>query len=341
MGKMRVGVAIVDTWGFFHEVFEELKRNHQVTLFQRRTINLPVFHKWFNDSLYHRDLTGFLRNNDVVFFEWASEVLVYASRLRKYCGMVTRLHRYEMYQWAPDIKWDSIDKVILVSEAKKREFTRRFPDQSHKVVVIPEGIDVGSFTPDTKQFSGDIGILCHLTPRKRVYELILAFYELTKIRDGFHLHIGGGSRSRFMDYFGALHTLVEKLNLEDKITFYDNVENPQEWYKKVDIFISNSYSEGLQVAPMEAMAAGIYCLTHHWDGADELLPQDNLYYSERELIDHILCYADLPDHEKVLRQKQMRAIVEDRFDINKIALQITAVVNEVGSIRVPNSKIHQ
>jgi hypothetical protein len=34
---------------------------------------------------------------------------------------------------------------------------------------------------------------------------------------------------------------------------------------------------------MEAVASGCYCLSHDWDGADELLPAENLYLTDSQL----------------------------------------------------------
>jgi len=120
--------------------------------------------------------------------------------------------------------------------------------------------------------------------QEEVYELILDFYELNRLNNGFTLHIGGGVRARFKDYYEALHRLVSKLNLNDKVLFYGHISDPQNWYHKIDILISNSYSEGLQVTPMEAIASGCYCLSHYWDGAEELLPEENLFFTSRELL---------------------------------------------------------
>jgi glycosyltransferase involved in cell wall biosynthesis len=190
------------------------------------------------------------------------------------------------------------------------------------------------FKPVKKDFHGDIGILCHLTPRKRVYELILAFYELVQLQDGFHLHIGGGTRPRFLDYDEALHQLVKQLGLQEKVTFYGNVTNPESWYQKVDIFVSNSYSEGLQVSPIEAIASGCYCLSHWWDGADELLPKENLYHTNSQFIQHILGYSALPDNEKKHRKELARCFVNENFDVEKVKIQIRQVIEEVAESSV-------
>jgi glycosyltransferase involved in cell wall biosynthesis len=328
---MRLGIAIQETWDFFNEIYADLSEHHQTTLFKRRSVSLPLLHARANRRLFHYDMQAFMRANDVVFFEWASELLAVASHLPKTCGIVTRLHRYEMYQWADKIRWDTVDRIILVSHEKEREFSQRFPDHASKVVVIPEAVSLKRFRPGTKRFSGEIGILCHLKPRKRVYELVLAFYELAQQRDDLHLHIGGGAAAAFKDYAVALRLLVQKLDLESRVTFYGHVARPQDWYQEIDVFISNGYSEGLQVAPMEAMASGCYCLSHRWDGAEELLPEENLFFTNRELNKRLLQYCDAPEAEQQRQQAQLRALVEERFNVDKTKVQIRHLLEEVGA----------
>jgi len=328
---MRVGVFIEETWSFFHEIFEELKKNNEVTLFERRNISLPFFQTRATELINRRDLINFLGSNDVAFFEWASELLAHATQLPKSCGIVTRLHRYEMYHWVDQINWDVVDKIILVSQAKKREFIRRFPAQASKVVVIPEAVSLNKFRPRDKVFNGDIGTLCDLTPRKRVYDLILAFSELNRLRDGFRLHIGGGKHPRFADYYEALLRLVSELGIEDKVIFYGRVNDPQDWYSKIDIFVSNSYSEGLQVSPLEAIASGRYCLSHGWDGADELFSEENIFYTDRELVERILRYSDASTDEKKEMIDKLGCVVRKQFDLDKIKIQIRQLVEEAGA----------
>lgn len=328
---MRLGIAIQETWSFFNEIYTELTNHYQTTLFMRRTWKTPFFRERLNRRLYYHDLNAFLRNNDVVFFEWASGLLATASHMPKSCGIVTRLHRYEMYEWVDRINWDVVDKIILVSHAKKREFIEKFPDQTDKIIVTGPSTSLEKFTPQPKKYHGDIGILCHLTPRKRVYDLILTFYELTKVEKNFHLHIGGGHDPAFLDYFVALKHLVRKLNLDDKVTFYGNVTDTPSWYHNIDIFISNSYSEGLQVAPMEAMASGCFTLVHQWDGADELLPEGNLFFTGSELLGKILNFSQLSSIQKNVERTRMRAIACERFDMNNTISQINQAIDVVAA----------
>jgi glycosyltransferase involved in cell wall biosynthesis len=326
---IRLGIAIQETWDFFDEIYSDLKTHYPTMLFERRSWQLPIFHTRINRYIFSHDMRTFLRANDVVFFEWASELLAAATRMPKTCRIVTRLHRYELYEWAEKVNWCAVDKIILVSKAKQREFAVRFPDQASKIVVSFPSISLNKFTLRPKTFSGDIGTLCHLTPRKRIYELILAFHELSQKVSGFRLHIAGGSEPAYQDYLIALQYLVRELDLEDKVIFYGNVPDSWDWYHKIDIFISNSYSEGMQVAPMEAMASGCYCLSHHWDGANELLPEDQLYYTTSELVEKITNYSQLSELEKQNRRSSMHSMACEKFDIEITKRQIRDIIGEV------------
>jgi glycosyltransferase involved in cell wall biosynthesis len=328
---MRVGLVNFETWSFLNEIFDDFKKNFDVTLFKYKEIHIPVLKQRVNQYYYRRQLANFLKSNNVIFFEWASEWLSAATRMPKYCGIVTRLHRYEMYEQVNAIQWDKVDKIILVSQAKKQEFLQRFPDQAGKIEVIYEAVDPERFQFSPKPFSGDIGILCHMTPRKRVYELILAFYELSLQEKGFTLHIGGDPHPQYLDYYEAMQDLVVKLHLEEKVKFYGTVNDPANWYKNIDIFISNSYSEGLQVALLESMACGCYSLSHFWNGVEELLPASNLYYSDRELIEKIKQYSHLSDEERLKEKQAMRRIVSEGFNIHQTKQAISSLVAAVGS----------
>jgi glycosyltransferase involved in cell wall biosynthesis len=236
-----------------------------------------------------------------------------------------------MYDWVDKINWNNVDKVVLVAEAKRQEFLERVPEQIGKVEIIYEAVDPDKFQIKPRKFGGDIGILCHLTPRKRVYELLLTFYELQCERPELHLHIGGGMDMSFQDYYYALHDLVRRLKLEEKVTFYENVKEPWKWYEKVDIFIANAYSEGLQVAPMEAMACGVYCLSHQWAGSDELLPEEQLYYTDSELKQKILHYCDNMDSWQAEQRAVMRSIVCEKFNVHQTKQQVRKVIEMVGT----------
>jgi glycosyltransferase involved in cell wall biosynthesis len=332
-GRLRIGIVTEETWDFLHDIYADLCSHHQVSIFQRRVTGWIFFRERRARALFLKDLTSFMRQNDIVFFEWASELLVTASRLPKTCAIVTRLHRYEMYKWADQVNWGGVDKIILVSKAKQKEFIRKFPECAMKTVVVPPSVSLEKFSLQKKPYSGDLGILCHLTPRKRVYELILDFYELTKVNNGFRLHIGGDPHPSYGDYLESMQALVRELGLEDRVTFYGNVTDTPKWYRNIDIFVSNSYSEGLQVALLEAMASGCYCLSHRWAGAEELLPDDNLFYSGNDLREAILKFSKKTEEEQQVQKELMREIVAKTCSVDFVNNQIRQVLEGIHGVR--------
>jgi glycosyltransferase involved in cell wall biosynthesis len=330
---MRLGVVVGETWDFFNEVYADLSAHHHTSLYEKPApIRLPVLSDRLNRYRFHRDLSGFLKCHDVVFFEWASEMLAAATALPKMCKIVTRLHRFEMYEWASRVNWDQVDRVILVSHAKLDEFSAAYPRHAHKATVIPEAVSVDRFQPASKRdFRGNIGILCHLKPRKRVYELVLTFRELISEGYDLHLHIGGGRTRAFGDYYEAVVRIVNELGLQDRVTFYGHVSRPEEWYPLIDVFVSNGYSEGLQVAPLEAMASGCYCLSHHWAGADELFSPENLFYTNSELKERLVNYVTASSAEKAAASERLRRLVTERFNVDLTKVQIRRVVEDAAN----------
>jgi glycosyltransferase involved in cell wall biosynthesis len=328
---MRLGIVNQETWDFLHELYAHLAAVHQTSVFAPPApLRAPFMRERIARHRRDRALRAFLGRHDVVFFEWASELLAHATRLPKTCAIVTRLHRYELYAWADRINWDAVDRVILVSEAKRREFIARFPGHAGKTHVVPVGISLERYQAVDRVFSGAIGTLCHLTPRKRVYDLILAFADLLKSVPALRLRVAGDVEPAHLDYHEALQRLVRQLGIEAHVRFDGAIAKPWTWYPQIDIFISHSYSEGLQVAPMEAMATGCHTLSHAWDGADELVPPDCLYLSDAELVQKVEAFCNASEGERAGQRRRMRALAEDRFDARRTSERIAEIVEGCG-----------
>lgn len=327
-GPTRLGLVNPETWAFLHDLFASLSARYATSVFAPTETRSPVFRERLTRWRLARDLSAFMARHDVVFFEWASELLAQATRLPKRCAIVTRLHRYELYTWADRINWDAVDRIILVSEARRRAFIRRYPEQAAKTVVVPVGVPAARFATKTAARTGALGTLCHLTPRKRVYDLVLAFADMAKRAPSLHLYIGGGAVAGFEDYDEAIRSLVGRLGLEQRVTFDGPVAEPWTWYPKIDVFVSHSYSEGLQVAPMEAMAAGCYTLCHHWDGADELVPPGSLYVGNDELVQKVEAYCRLSDAERAAEREHLRLHAAEHFDLERLNARVSQIIDD-------------
>lgn len=329
---MKIGAAVsnADPGRVFQDIYEELTKYHEVEVFNFRDIKSPIFYTRINRYLRRRDMSKFFARSSVVYFEWASDLLAYGSKFPKQCGIVTRLHRYEMFQWVPKINWDVIDKIILLTNAMQRKFITQCPEHADKTVVIPWAISPSKFSLRSRNFTCNIGTLCEIVPRKRIYELILVFSELVKSTDDINLYIGGSINPWYKDYYDALKVLVQKLGLQDKVIFHGKITDVPSWLQQIDIFVSNSYSEGLQSALIEAMASGCYCISHHWDGAEEILPEENLFLTDEELYKKVTKYFELSESKKEDQVKNMRRIVEENFDFQASLTRVREVIEDAG-----------
>lgn len=334
---MKLGLVVDGHWGFIRELLADWKSCYQTQMFSFEEINLPIAKGRVNPWRLRRSLTQFLADNDVVFFEWAGPLLVVASHLQIKTPMVVRLHSYELYDFAPRIHWETVSRVVLVSQAMQRHFSQAYTASADKSIVIYNGVDLRRFQKPERQFSGTIGMLGNLIPIKRVYEVVLALYELNRAGHRLSLRIAGprGTGADAERYWLAMQKAVRDLGLEQQVCFVGKVSDPEGFLRDVDIFISNSYWEGQQVALLEAMAMGCYCLAHSWDGADEILPAEYLYVTDQEFCDQVRRYCAMPEPVRRQHQERMRAIAREKFDIELTKGRIRDVLEATASERSP------
>ncbi|HIE56934.1 MAG TPA: glycosyltransferase [Anaerolineales bacterium] len=321
-----------DMWTFFREIYAHLEIQYDVQVFAPPDeIHLPLFSARVNRWRFRQSIRSLLQTSDICFFEWASEYLQIASQMPKSAPIVTRLHSFELYDWAPKINWENVDKIIFVCEHIRQKFIDQYPKQADKTVVVYNAIPVEKFPPVQRKFDFSIGMLGHIAPIKRIYEIILLTRELLDMGYSPSLHIAGREKNkgRIDRYYVAVHQIVQKLKLQDHVKFYGHVDNPGEWFQNIDIFISNSYWEGLHTALLEAMAAGCYCLGHFWDGVEEALPLENIYTTEGELKQKLIEYAALSDAERETRTRATSEIAQQKFNIHSNKVKFTTILEDV------------
>jgi glycosyltransferase involved in cell wall biosynthesis len=328
---MNLGLVVDGHRGFIAELLEDWQSRYRATEFSFQEIELPFSQGRVNEWRLKRALKRFVNENDVIFFEWAGPLTIVGSQLPADKPLIVRLHSWELYEFAPHICWDAVDRIILVSQAMQQRFIELFPDQKAKTRVIYCGKSLTEFELKPRQFSGRIGLLGDIVPIKRVYEMVFVLHELRKKGYDFTLHIGGKPRdgSDNKRYSVSLKRAVEKLSLQDSVVFYGWVDDVPTWLHNIDIFVSNSYWEGQQNALLEAMATGCYCLAHFWDGAEEVLPAEYLFAGDNELQEKIVRYVAMSPDQKVQHQSRLRTIVEEKFDVEQMKQSIRSIIAEL------------
>jgi glycosyltransferase involved in cell wall biosynthesis len=331
MENLRLGVVVDGHAGFIGDLLTDWKSRYETNVYHFHYMKLPFLQERVNRWRLKLSLKNFCNKNDIIFFEWAGPLLVSTSELFINVPIIVRLHSYELYQYAEHIKWDSINKVILVSIAMQRKFNAKFPSHADNTRVLSHGKLPDKFYPVKKTFGCNLGMLGNVTPIKRVYETILTLYGLKERGYLANLHIGGEPREGQFDqrYFSSIKRAVNKLGLENQVIFHGKVTAPATWLQNIDIYISNSYWEGQQNALIEAMASGCFCLSHFWDGSEEILPVNYLFRNDEELQAKIIDYINLTEECKQKHQRRMREIFDAKFDFNITKLEFRRLFEEV------------
>ncbi len=172
--------------------------------------------------------------------------------------------------WAKSIYGNLLEKPLLKraagmqavssAEAKQiRDFGLEVP-----TFIVPNGVDAGLLTREAPPLAGRLGLgerktllyLSRLHPKKGADILLKAFAQIPHEEPLTLIIAGGDAGSGFAD---TLKQLASDLGIGSRCIFLGEVrgEEKYETLLGADIFALPSHSEGLPVAAVEAMAAGL------------------------------------------------------------------------------------
>ncbi|MCP4745249.1 MAG: glycosyltransferase [Desulfobacteraceae bacterium] len=163
------------------------------------------------------------------------------------------------------------DLVICVSEKIKSVAKSRYKISPNKLAVIPCGLTVGEYPLNLlnkKQKRLNILCVARLHPVKGLNDLILACFALRNRGFKFTCFIVGDGQLKEM-----LQEQVVALELRKFVRFLGAIPNEKlpQVYSESSVFVLPSYSEGLSVVIMEAMASGLPIVATNVGGIPELV----------------------------------------------------------------------
>ncbi|MDP2905818.1 MAG: glycosyltransferase family 4 protein, partial [Candidatus Omnitrophota bacterium] len=157
------------------------------------------------------------------------------------------------------------NKVIAISQEVKEHLLNDFKVDEKNIAVINHGIDINRFVKVNKEQgfearksyglpaeAGVIGIVARLSDVKGHIYLIRAMPDILKNHPSALLWIIGDGKM-----LKELTALVDKLKIKDKVVFRPEARDTAGALAAMDIFVMPSLKEGLGLALMEAMAAGL------------------------------------------------------------------------------------
>ena len=221
---------------------------------------------------------------DVTWFEWCDKILVQASqKLRRTSKVVCRLHSYEVFTTMPAlVQWDFVDRLVFVAPHIEEIFYRSV-DAEVAFRVIPNGVDLNTFSFRDREPSFELAYVGYINHKKNPALLLQCMSELVRQNDRYVLHVAGEFQElRYQLYF---EKMIPALGLDDNVVFHGWVDDLDSWLDDKSHLISTSVLESFGMSIAEAMAKGIKPLIHNWVGAEEVYPEHLLFNTPAEFVD--------------------------------------------------------
>jgi glycosyltransferase involved in cell wall biosynthesis len=186
-----------------------------------------------------------------------------------------------------------------------------------KIKVINNGIECDKFRPGPERSESPlvIGCFARVIPLKGIIILIRAAKSVLEKHQAIFVVAG---EVQNQEYYHECQALVEELGLKGRFRFVGHA-NSLEWYRRVDIFVLPSLSEGVPYALLEAMSCGLPCVCTAVGGVPETLP------------DGIAGYVVPPNDPDSLAEKICK-LLEDGTLRKRMGQQATELISEKYSI---------
>lgn len=221
---------------------------------------------------------------------------------------------------------NSANKIIAVSEDLAGRI--RKIGINNDLMVLRNAVDIGRFKPRKNvELRYEYGIaddeililfIGHLEPFKGVFELITAFNEVNKSDSKTKLMlIGEGQQKQ------EVQKEISRFSLDDSVIFTGKVspETIERYYQMADIFTLPSYTEGLPLVVIEAMACGLPVVVSTVGGIPELIEDSvNGYLIPPKNYEKLAEKLNSLVADEKLRAKfgeKALQTVDDEFNINK------------------------
>lgn len=167
-----------------------------------------------------------------------------------------------------------VNQYVTTCAAVKKILETREHIANDKIVVIPNGIIVNQLSQSpirprdwpVNASSPVMGVVGRLSPEKGHYLFLDALSILSQQRKPFHaVIIGDGPLKE------ELLQETRILHLEDCVSWVGPQTNIQDWLPFFDLFILPSHWEGISLALLEAMAAGLPVIATSVGGNPEVV----------------------------------------------------------------------
>ncbi|AUB55999.1 hypothetical protein BK007_08300 [Methanobacterium subterraneum] len=241
---------------------------------------------------------------------------------------INNFENQRIFNYFISVTLNSSFKAIAVSEDLARKMKLMVNDET-KVFVLRNGVDTSRFNPArNRSLRDNFGIndddvlilfVGYLDKFKGIFELINAFYEINGENKNVKLMmVGVGPRK------GELVNILTGLDINNEVIFTGRVE-PQKihkFYQAADIFTLPSYTEGLPVSVLEAMACELPVVATTVGGVPEIITDGLNGFlvspkNEKDLIKKLVALVNNENLRKEFGKNSLEKLNENSMTLQK------------------------
>ena len=186
------------------------------------------------------------------------------------------LYKFSRYRWYSFLKMQKkvapkINNIITPSINSLKDISKDFNCDSSRITVIQNGLDIDIFRPYKEILRNPLRLITTASadvPLKGLDYTLKSLAELKKDFAGIHLIVIGKLKEE-----GHTSRLIEKLNIQDEVTFKTNLtkEEIAKEYAKSSISLVSSLYEGFGYPVIEAMSCGVPLIAANTSSIPELV----------------------------------------------------------------------
>jgi len=234
------------------------------------------------------------------------------------------VHEHGMQPWRKNVHFlidralaSRTDRILFVSQKVLDGYLEKTHIPKEKCVLVPNGVPIYSVNAEERKNLRErlnwkisekwIVSVGRLSPEKGHADLVQAFAEVSaRVPEARLALIGGGPEETH------LRNLTRKFGLENKVFFAGLQKDVSGWLSAADLYVQPSRREGLSLAILEAMGAGIPVISTRTGDVEKVI---------NEGVTGFLCEPEHPDSlaAKII---QVLSILDDLSGLRRDAKKI-------------------
>ena len=262
---------------------------------------------------------------DVILCEWAVGAAVYYSQNKlSHQRLLVRLHRFEITTNQPSlIKFDNVDKVIVVSDFIKNYCIENYSWAAPKISVIPQYADISLFDrPKVTMHEYSLGVLGIVPSLKRLDRALDLIEYLRLLDPRYVLYIKTKhpwdihfvwAKEEEKQYFIEQYKRIEKSpSLQLGVIFDDYGSDVAAWFRKIGWMLSTSDIEGCHTAVAEGMASGAKPVIFNWPGASGVYRDVDIFDEPKKAAEYIYKNSNYSQED----MQKIKQYAKENFDLD-------------------------